>query len=145
MKKIIIVSLGILLTFSLAACSSSDETTKESSKDYSETNSTILETENIDKAEFITLAAKHIEELFGISGVTVDTNVSVHKFPDDKNAETGEEYKNILNGIGDFSYNGNSYPFSFIYSKKDDTNYSILYLYSNYDSSKEISVPLESD
>ncbi|MBL1223707.1 hypothetical protein [Enterococcus sp. BWR-S5] len=141
MKKWFVLLSGVILLVGLSACGSSEE----EKKDYSETNSTIKETESYDKAEFMTLAAKHIEELFGISGVTIETDASVNQFPDDKNAETGEEYKNVLNGIGNFVFEGKSYPFSFMYSKKDDTTYNILYLYSNYDSTKEISVPLESD
>lgn len=135
--------ISILLVIFLGACSSSE---KEETKNYSSTNSTIQETDTDQKAEFATIAEKHIKELYSIDNLKIDLkSIKVNQFPDDKNAETGEEYKNVLNGIGDFTWQDKQYNFSLIYSKKDETNYSVLYLYSNLDPNKGIDTPLESD
>ena len=141
-----IIKLGVvsvLLVFFLGACSTPE---KEETKDYSSTNSTIQETDTNQKAEFATIAEKHIKEIYSIDNFKIDIkSIKVNQFPDDKNAETGEVYKNIFNGIGDFTWQGKQYNFTLIYSKKDATNYSILYLYSNLDPNKGIDTPLESD
>ncbi len=143
MKKIKLSLVSVLLIIFLGACSTPE---KEETKDYNSTNSTIQETGNSEKAEFAAIAEKHIKESYSIDNYKVDLkSIKVNRFPDDKNAETGEVYKNILNGIGDFTWQDQQYNFSLIYSKKDETNYSVLYLYSNLDPNKGIDTPLESD
>ncbi|WP_315307334.1 hypothetical protein [Enterococcus devriesei] len=143
MKIIKLGFVSVLLFLILGACSTSE---KEEPKNYESTNSTIKETDTDQKAEFATIAEKHIKEVYSIDNFKIDLkSIKVNQFPDDKNAETGEIYKNILNGIGDFTWQDKQYNFSLIYSKKDDTNYSVLYLHSNLDSTKGIDTPLESD
>lgn len=143
MKFIKLAVASVLLVIFLGACSTPE---KEETKDYSSTNSTIQETDNSEKAEFAAIAEKHIKESYSIDNYKVDLkSIKVNQFPDDKNAETGEVYKNIYNGNGEFTWQDKVYNFTLIYSKKDDTNYSVLYLYSNLDTNKGIDTPLESD
>ncbi|MHC5215433.1 LptM family lipoprotein [Enterococcus sp. LJL128] len=143
MKKLITLFALLGTVFLLVACGSSEEKADDG-KDLETTNTSVLETNNEEKADFITLAKKHIEEFYNINGVDVAMDVNPFWMPDDKNADTGEEYKNILSGNSTFKYDGNTYKYVFIYSKKDEKNYTVLYLTSDY-SSNEISVPLESD
>lgn len=143
MKYIKLGVVSILSVILLGACSTSENKSKT---DYSSTNSSIKETDTAQKAEFATIAEKHIKEIYAVDNIKMDLrSISVTQFPDDKNAETGEVYKNVFNGIGDFTWQDKKYNFSLIYSKKDDTNYTVLYLHSNLDSNKGIDTPLESD
>lgn len=143
MKYIKLGVVSILSVILLGACSTSEN---ESKTDYSSTNSSIKETDTAQKAEFATIAEKHIKEIYAVDNIKMDLkSISVTQFPDDKNAKTGDVYKNVFNGIGDFTWQDKKYNFSLIYSKKDDTNYTVLYLHSNLDSNKGIDTPLESD
>ncbi|GMC10434.1 hypothetical protein K5E_25730 [Enterococcus thailandicus] len=144
MKKVVkVVFVGMLALLFLTACGSSEE---KEEKNYESTNSSIKEVDTNQTAEFATIAEKHIKEIYGIDDLKMDLqSIKVTQFPDDKNAETGEEYKNVFNGTGDFTWNNQEYNFSLIYSKKDATNYIVLYLYSNLDTNKGIDTPLESD
>ncbi|MDK4352452.1 hypothetical protein M4I17_08520 [Enterococcus thailandicus] len=144
MKKVVkVVFVGMLALLFLTACGSSEE---KEEKNYASTNSSIKEVDTNQTAEFATIAEKHIKEIYGINDLKMDLqSIKVTQFPDDKNAETGEEYKNVFNGTGDFTWNNQEYNFSLIYSKKDATNYTVLYLYSNLDTNKGIDTPLESD
>lgn len=143
MKYIKLGVVSILSVFLLCACSSSEN---ESKTNYSSTNSSIKEIDTNQKAEFATIAEKHIKEIYAVNNIKMDLkSINVTQFPDDTNAETGEVYKNVFNGVGDFTWQDKQYNFSLIYSKKDDTNYTVLYLHSNLDSAKGIDTPLESD
>lgn len=144
MKKVVkVVFVGMLALLFLAGCGSSEE---KEEKNYESTNSSIKGVDTNQTAEFATIAEKHIKEIYGIDDLKMDLqSIKVTQFPDDKNAETGEEYKNVFNGTGDFTWNNQTYNFSLIYSKKDATNYTVLYLYSNLDTNKGIDTPLESD
>lgn len=105
--------IGSLAATVMGGCGSSTAETKES-KNYSETNSTIKEVDSDQTAEFATIAEKHIKEIYSIDNLKMDLkSIKVTQFPDDKNAETGEEYKNIYNGIGDFTWQDKKYNFSF--------------------------------
>ncbi|EMF0283857.1 hypothetical protein KGD00_000274 [Enterococcus hirae] len=145
MKFIKFGIIGLLSITIMGGCGSSTAETKES-KNYSETNSTIKEVGSDQTAEFATIAEKHIKEIYSIDNLKMDLkSIKVTQFPDDKNAETGEEYKNVYNGTGDFTWQDKKYNFSLIYSKKDATNYTVLYLYSNLDTNKGVDTPLVSD
>ena len=72
-------------------------------------------------------------------------NLKVIRMPDEENSQTGENYKNVYNVSGDYSYHENIYHYSLLYSLKDDNNYKVLSLYSNIDDTKTINIPLKSD
>ncbi|MEJ4918872.1 hypothetical protein SKA40_14805, partial [Enterococcus faecium] len=119
MKFIKFGIIGLLAVTVMGGCGLSTAETKES-KNYSETNSTIKEVDSDQTAEFATIAEKHIKEIYSIDNLKMDLkSIKVTQFPDDKNAETGEEYKNVYNGTGDFTWQDKKYNFSLIYSKKD--------------------------
>lgn len=146
---ILIVSFGITLFNSYThrgeASSKNTAETKEV-KNYSETNSSVKEVDNDQVAEFATIAKKHIKQIYSIDNFKMDLkSIKVYQFPDDKNSETGEVYKNVINGTGEFTWQDKVYSYTLIYSNKDTKNYSVLYLYSNLDSNKGIDTPLESD
>lgn len=144
MKKVVkVFFVGMLALLFLTACGSSKE---KEEKNYESTNSSIKEADTKQIAEFATIAETQIKRIYAIDNFKMDLqSVKVNQFPDDKNTETGEIYKNVYNGTGEFTWQDKVYSYSLIYSKKDTTKYSVLYLYSNLDTSKGIDIPLESD
>ena len=50
-----------------------------------------------------------------------------------------------MNGGGKFTFQDKIYDFSLIYSKKDESKYTVLYLYSPLDKTKTMEIPLKSD
>ncbi|MGY3748107.1 hypothetical protein ACWN8P_12685 [Vagococcus salmoninarum] len=142
MKKKLLVA--ILLSFCLVTSACSDKSNSRDKKKDDKTRNTFT-IEKDSKGEFITLAEKHIKELYQIDNLKLNTNpdiLKVYGSPDEVNSETGEVYKNVINGITEFTYQDKVYKLTFLYSKTDDEHYKVLYLYSNYDTSKIIDVPL---
>ena len=75
-----------------------------------------------------------------------DDSFKVYRMPDDKNTETGEEYKNVYSAIGNFTYQDKIYNFDMVYSFTDKDSYKVLYFNTPFDESKNtIDTPLESD
>lgn len=145
MKKIVI---GLLLSiFFLSACGSSDST--EDSRNYSETNTTVKETDNDEKSEASVIAENVLKKHYMIDNFKVnftDDTFKVYRMPDDKNSETGKEYKNVYSAIGNFTYQDKTYDFDMLYSLASKDNYEVLYFHTPLDDSKNtINTPLESD
>lgn len=146
MKKIGMALLVATSIFILGACGSSDST--KESKDYSKTNSTVKKTNDDDKATASVIVEKVLEERYKIDNFKVnftDDSFKVYQMPDDKNAETGEEYKNLYNTIGNFTYQDKKYEFTMLYSLKNASDYSVIYFQTPMDESNTIDTPLESD
>lgn len=145
MKKKLLTLIMLSLCLITSACSSKTDTKND--KTYESTKDTFT-IENDSKGEFVTLAEKHIKELYQIDNIKLNmkSNVlSVYGMPDQVDSDTGEVYKNIISGSTDFTYQDKVYKLTFLYSKTDDEHYKALYLYSNYDSNKTIDVTLEDD
>ncbi|WP_071131541.1 hypothetical protein [Enterococcus timonensis] len=143
MKKFLVLGL---LVFSLTACSNAGETAE--SKNYDEENTEAKETDDTENSRATAIVENVLEEHYMIDDFEVNfTNDSfkVIQMPDDKNAETGEEYKNLYSAIGDYTYQEKTYQFVALYSLKDESDYSVLYFYTPLDEEKSISVPLESE
>ncbi|HBC4799078.1 TPA: hypothetical protein KET04_002632 [Enterococcus faecalis] len=142
MKKISMLGLVVISIISLAACTDSEVT----KVDYDKTNNSIVETDSHAKAEFATIAEKQITKNYAIDNFKIDlSSIKVNQFPDEINADTGEVYKNVMNGGGKFTFQDKIYDFSLIYSKKDESKYTVLYLYSPLDKTKTMEIPLKSD
>lgn len=143
MKKFLVLGL---LVFSLTACSNAGETAE--SKNYDEVNTEVKETDDTENSRATAIVENVLKEHYMIDDFEVNfTNDSfkVIQMPDDKNAETGEEYKNLYSAIGDYTYQEKTYQFVALYSLKDESDYSVLYFYTPLDEEKSISVPLESE
>ncbi|WP_375178772.1 hypothetical protein [Enterococcus rotai] len=141
MKKIITV---LVMLFILVGCGNSTE--KE--RDFNQTNTEVKEGSNEEIAELSVISENQIKKLYGIDNIKINyttKDFKVFRMPDDKNAETGEVYKNVYSGIGDFTWQDKIYHFSILYSMVDDSKYNVLSLTSQYDTDKIINVPLESD
>lgn len=139
---VIILVLAIALPFILGDKSKTDESKGKTQ------SSTSGDWSDADKSEFLVIAEKYIKQTYAIDNFKIDDSsdkLKVYNSPTDVNAETGEEYKNIINGISEFTYQDKVYPFTLLYNKIDKNKYSVLYLYSNYDSTKGIDVPLKSE
>lgn len=145
MKKIVI---GLLLTILfLSACGNSEST--EESRTYKEANTAVKETNDEEKSEASVIVEKVLKEHYMIDNFKVnftDDSFKVYRMPDDKNTETGEEYKNVYSAIGNFTYQDKVYNFDMVYSFTDKDSYKVLYFNTPFDESKNtIDTPLESD
>ncbi|MFN6687363.1 hypothetical protein ACK4CS_14260 [Enterococcus gallinarum] len=145
MKKLV---AGLLLSvLFLSACTNSDSA--EESRNYSETNSTVKETDNEEKSEASIIAKNVLKKHYKIDNFEVnfiDDTFKVYRMPDDKNSDTGKEYKNVYSAIGNFTYQDKIYDFDMLYSLTDKDSYEVLYFYTPLDDSKNtINTPLESD
>lgn len=145
MKKIVI---GLLLTILfLSACGNSEST--EESRTYKEANTAVKETNDEEKSEASVIVEKVLKEHYMIDNFEVnftDDSFKVYRMPDDKNTETGEEYKNVYSAIGNFTYQDKIYNFDMVYSFTDKDSYKVLYFNTPLDDSKNtINTPLESD
>lgn len=140
MKKIklaLALSTSVLL---MTACGS-EEVVKESSSVVSENTNEI-------KSEFVTIADKSLKDIYNIDNFKIDMSsdkLNVLRSPDDKNSETGEEYKNIITGMTEFTYQDKIYNLILIYSKTSEDAYKIISMSTNYNHDLGIDVPLESD
>lgn len=140
MKKIRLaldLSTSVLL---MTACGS-EEVVKESSSVVSENTNEI-------KGEFVTIADKSLKDIYNIDNFKIDMSsdkLNVLRSPDDKNSETGEEYKNIITGMTEFTYQDKIYNLILIYSKTSEDAYKIISMSTNYNHDLGIDVPLESD
>lgn len=145
MKKIVI---GLLLTILfLSACGNSEST--EESRTYKEANTAVKETNDEEKSEASVIVEKVLKEHYMIDNFKVnftDDIFKVYRMPDDKNSDTGEEYKNVYSAIGNFTYQDKVYNFDMVYSFTDKDSYKVLYFNTPLDDSKNtINTPLESD
>lgn len=145
MKKIVI---GLLLTILfLSACGNSEST--EESRTYKEANTAVKETNDEEKSEASVIVEKVLKEHYMIDNFKVnftDDSFKVYRMPDDKNTETGEEYKNVYSAIGNFTYQDKVYNFDMVYSFTDKDSYKVLYFNTPFDESKNtIDTPLDSD
>jgi len=145
MKKIVI---GLLLTILfLSACGNSEST--EESRTYKEANTAVKETNDDEKSEASIIVEKVLKDHYMIDNFEVnftDDSFKVYRMPDDKNIETGEEYKNVYSAIGNFTYQDKIYNFDMVYSFTDKDSYKVLYFNTPFDESKNtIDTPLESD
>lgn len=145
MKKIVI---GLLLTILfLSACGNSEST--EESRTYKEANTAVKETNDEEKSEASVIVEKVLKEHYMIDNFEVnftDDSFKVYRMPDDKNTETGEEYKNVYSAIGNFTYQDKIYNFDMVYSFTDKDSYKVLYFNTPLDEAKNtIDTPLESD
>lgn len=145
MKKIVI---GLLLTILfLSACGNSEST--EESRTYKEANTAVKETNDEEKSEASVIVEKVLKEHYMIDNFKVnftDDTFKVYRMPDDKNSDTGEEYKNVYSAIGNFTYQDKVYNFDMVYSFTDKDSYKVLYFNTPLDDSKNtINTPLESD
>lgn len=145
MKKLV---AGLLLSvLFLSACTNSDSA--EEFRNYSETNSTVKETDNEEKSEASIIAKNVLKKHYKIDNFEVnfiDDTFKVYRMPDDKNSDTGKEYKNVYSAIGNFTYQDKIYDFDVLYSLTDKDSYEVLYFYTPLDDSKNtINTPLESD
>lgn len=114
MKKIAMLGLVVISIISLAACTDSEVT----KVDYDKTNNSIVETDSHAKAEFATIAEKQITKNYAIDNFKIDlSSIKVNQFPDEINADTGEVYKNVMNGGGKFTFQDKIYDFSLIYRR----------------------------
>lgn len=145
MKKL---AVGLLLSILfLGACGSTSST--EDSRNYSESNSEVKDTNDEEKSEASIIVEKVLKEHYMIDNFEVnftDDSFKLHRMPDDKNTETGEEYKNVYSAIGNFTYQDKIYNFDMVYSFTDKDSYKVLYFNTPFDESKNtINTPLESD
>lgn len=145
MKKLVI---GLLLTILfLSACGNSEST--EESRTYKEANTAVKETNDEEKSEASVIVEKVLKEHYMIDNFKVnftDDTFKVYRMPDDKNSDTGEEYKNVYSAIGNFTYQDKVYNFDMVYSFTDKDSYKVLYFNTPLDDSKNtINTPLESD
>ena len=145
MKKLVI---GLLLTILfLSACGNSEST--EESRTYKEANTAVKETNDEEKSEASVIVEKVLKEHYMIDNFKVnftDDTFKVYRMPDDKNSDTGEEYKNVYSAIGNFTYQDKVYNFDMVYSFTDKDSYKVLYFNTPLDDSRNtINTPLESD
>lgn len=145
MKKLVI---GLLLTILFLSACGNSESTKES-RTYKEANTAVKETNDEEKSEASIIVEKVLKEHYMIDNFEVnftDDSFKVYRMPDDKNTETGEEYKNVYSAIGNFTYQDKIYNFDMVYSFTDKDSYKVLYFNTPLDESKNtIDTPLESD
>lgn len=115
--------------------------------DYDKKNSEVIEAKD-EKSRASVIAEKSIKKLYSIDNFKInftDSSFKVFQMPDDKNIETGQEYKNIYSVIGDYTWQDKLYKFSMLYSMSDEDNYTVLSLTSNIDNAISIDIPIESD
>lgn len=140
MKKIIAV---LFMLFILVGCGESEK------MEFGKSNTEVIEdVSSQEKALGWTYAEIQIKQLYGLDKIKIkgdSENLKVMRMPDDKNSETGEEYKDVYSVRGNFTFQDHVYNFTMLYSLTDEDHYKVLYLISNYDDSKSISVPLASD
>lgn len=140
MKKIRL-ALALSTSALLMTACGSEEVVKESSSVVSENTNEI-------KGEFVTIADKSLKDIYNIDNFKIDMSsdkLNVLRSPDDKNSETGEEYKNIITGMTEFTYQDKIYNLILIYSKTSEDAYKIISMTTNYNHDLGIDVPLESD
>lgn len=140
MKKIRL-ALALSTSALLMTACGSEEVVKESSSVVSENTNEI-------KGEFVTIADKSLKDIYNIDNFKIDMSsdkLNVLRSPDDKNSETGEEYKNIITGMTEFTYQDKIYNLILIYSKTSEDAYKIISMSTNYNHDLGIDVPLESD
>lgn len=97
---------------------------------------------------FMTIAEKHLSKLYGIADPQVETkDLRVVKLPTtDELAETGKKLENMTSGYGKFEFENKLYNFDLLYDMEDGSDkYTIIYLRSDYDETKEINLKLKSD
>ena len=97
---------------------------------------------------FMTIAEKHLSKLYGIVDPQVETkDLRVVKLPTtDELAETGQKLENMTSGYGKFKFENKLYNFDLLYDMEDGSDkYTIIYLRSDYDETKEINLKLKSD
>lgn len=140
---ILVISFSIIVSSILG--SKNDNSNKDST--VSKSSSSGDWSTDVNKGEFLLIAEKYIKETYAIDNFKIDHSskkLKVYNSPKEINAETGEEYSNITNGGSEFTYQDKIYSFSLMYNKIDENKYSVIYLHSNYDSSKGIDVPFKS-
>lgn len=141
---VIILVVAIALPFIFGDSSPKEETKKH---DYTESNSKVIEAKD-EKSRASVIAEKQIKELYSIDNFKVnytDSSFKVFRMPDDKNSETGQEYKNLYSVIGNFTWQDTQYHFSMLYSMTDEDNYTVISLTSNFNNDVSIDIPIESD
>ena len=111
MNKYKLIATLAASVFIISACGSS-ETSSEEVASESAVSGEISEAELEVKGEFVTIAEKAIKESYGIDNFEIDISsnkLSVFNSTDEMNSETGEEYNNVINGMGEFTYQDNIY------------------------------------
>ena len=147
MNKYKLIATLAASVFIISACGSS-ETSSEEVASESAVSGEISEAELEVKGEFVTIAEKAIKESYGIDNFEIDISsnkLSVFNSTDEMNSETGEEYNNVINGMGEFTYQDNIYRFNILYSKTSEDSYQILFMDSDYNHDLGIDIPLDSD
>lgn len=147
MKKIsLLAALAVGILF-ITACGSSESASKKAESE-SAVSGEIHEAGLEVKGEFVTIAEKSLKENYHIDNFKIDMSSSTLKVfnsTDEKNAETGEEYKNVINGMAEYTYQDKIYNLNLMYSKTSKDSYKILFMDTNYDHELGIDIPLESD
>lgn len=147
MNKYKLIATLAASSFIVSGCGS-NETSSEEVASESAVSGELHEAEDNTRGEFLTIAEKLIKENYGIDNFQIDISsnkLSVFNSTDEMNLETGEEYNNVINGMGEFTYQDNIYRFNILYSKPDENSYEILFMDSDYNHDSGIDIPLESD
>lgn len=133
MKKLVWLLLPLIF---LTACGSNSKNESKTSKLDDKTQS------------FMAIAMGALRDTYGLDKVEIvtDDDLTVIDSKDEVNSQTGQKYTNVKLGKGNFKFDGKVYPFDMVYTTDAKAeHYTTLFLESDYDKTKGVDIPLESD